>query len=99
MSVHPDYPDPSLIPGDLPFEHVCEVCKKTESLSSDAAYAAGWDYPPEMGEWGVISVRTCDRCRMTDTVWWAMIHWKKTLDDLTPEQRKTVARILNEVPD
>lgn len=36
---------------------------------------------------------------MADTVWWAMTTGKKTLDDLTPPQPQTVARILNEAPD
>lgn len=99
MSVHPGYPDPSLIPDDVTFDHTCEVCGKTESLTSPEAYDAGWDYPPEMGDWGIVSPRTCQDCGMTDTVWWAMTTGKKGLDDLSPEQRKVVARILNEAPD
>lgn len=82
-----------------PFEHVCEVCGRTETLTADEAYQAGWDYPPHMGEWGVISSRTCDKCLMKDTLWWAVSMHGKTFDDLTPEQLKTAARIRNEVPD
>jgi hypothetical protein len=41
MTVHPDYPDPRLIPDDVPFEHLCEVCGRTESLTSTEAYTAG----------------------------------------------------------
>ena len=36
---------------------------------------------------------------MDATVWWTMNAGKKTVDDLTPEQMETVARILNEMPD
>ena len=99
MTVHPDYPDPRMIPDDVPFEHVCEVCGKTEMLTSTEAYSAGWDYPPQMYQWGAVSPRTCQHCGMDATVWWALSVGKKTADDLTPEQRRTVARILNELPD
>lgn len=99
MTVHPDYPDPRRIPDDVPYEHICEVCGTTESLTSAQAYLAGWDYPPQMGAWGIVSPRTCDRCGIDDTVWWTLAAGKKTVDDLTPAQRQTVARILNEMPD
>ncbi|AWT25198.1 hypothetical protein Csp1_03740 [Corynebacterium provencense] len=99
MTVHPDYPDPRMIPDDVPFEHVCEVCGKTESLTSTEAYAAGWDYPPQMYQWGVVSPRTCGRCGMDATVWWALMADRKQLEDLTPEQLATVDRIRNEIPD
>ena len=98
MTVHPEYPDPCQIPADVPFDHICEVCGKTESLTSAEAYNAGWDYPPQMGEWGVVSPRTCQRCGMDATVWWALTTDKKTVADLTPEQLATVARIRDEMP-
>jgi len=98
MTVHPEYPDPRLIPADVPFDHICEVCGKTESLTPAQAYDAGWDYPPQMGEWGVVSPRTCQRCGMDATVWWALTTDKKTVSDLTPEQLATVARIRDEMP-
>lgn len=82
-----------------PFEHICEVCGKTATMTSRQAFQAGWDYPPDMGEWGVISPRTCERCGMDATVWWAITMDKLTIDDLSPDQLQTVARIRNEVPD
>jgi hypothetical protein len=81
------------------FEHVCEVCGKTAILTSGEAYWSGWDYPPEMGVFGVISPRTCERCGLDATVWWALQMNKLTLDDLTPDQLQTIARIRNEIPD
>ena len=29
--------------------HICEVCGKTEILTSEESFNAGWDYPPRMG--------------------------------------------------
>lgn len=99
MTVHPEYPDPRLIPADVPFDHICEVCGKTESLTSGEAYSSGWDYPPQMGRWGAVSPRTCGLCAMDATVWWALMADHKRVSDLTAEQLATVARIRDEVPD
>jgi 5-methylcytosine-specific restriction endonuclease McrA len=52
-----------------------------------------------MYQWGAVSPRTCEHCGIDKTVWWALTAGKRTVDDLTPEQRKTVARILNELSD
>lgn len=54
------------------FEDRCEVCETTELLTPEEAYQAGWDYPPKMGEWGVISPRTCGGCGIDRTLWWAL---------------------------
>ncbi|MGP9723114.1 hypothetical protein ACT3SZ_03730 [Corynebacterium sp. AOP40-9SA-29] len=99
MSVHPDYPDPRLIPADVPFNHACEACGKTESLTSSEAHDAGWDYPPQMDAWGVVSPRTCGHCGIDATVWWALMTDRKQMEDLTPKQLATVARIRDEIPD
>lgn len=99
MSVHPEYPDPHQIPADVRFQHVCEVCGKTAMLTSGEAYWSGWDYPPEMGVWGAVSPRTCGRCGIDATVWWALMMDHKTADDLTPKQWAAVAKIHDEMPD
>ena len=85
--------------GTEPFEHLCEVCGTTELLSSDQAHQDGWDYPPIMGKWGVVSSRTCPDCPMTETLWWAL--QQNELDAQDPmswpeRRRKTLARILSE---
>lgn len=59
-------PDPGS-PGA--FEHWCEVCGRTELLTSEEAYRAGWDFPPKFGAWGVVSPRTCNTCPNERTVW------------------------------
>jgi len=81
-----------------PFLHWCESCGCKESLTSDDAYEVGWDFPPRMGTWGVVSPRTCPKCPMRQTAWWAMAVEKRGFDDLTPRELKAVGRILEEVP-
>ena len=76
--------------------HICEVCGKTEVLDSDEAYRLGWDYPPNMGAFGVVSPRTCGSCGIQDTLWWALQVEKKQVGELTDSQRETLMRILGE---
>lgn len=72
----------------------CEVCGKTEELTQLEAFEAGWDYPPFIGEWGVVSPRTCGSCTMLDTAWWALI----TGQELTEKQRLFAERVSRETP-
>ena len=77
--------------------HVCEVCGKTKSMTPEQAFNEGWDYPPRMGAFGVLSPRTCGDCTIEGTLWMAVQSEKiKTLEDMTPEQRVVLARIQNE---
>lgn len=78
------------------FEHWCEVCGKTEVLPSEEAYRTRWDFPPRMGQWGVISPRTCRTCPMNRTVWWAMAMDGYDAKQLGPAQREVAARIMAE---
>ena len=84
-------------PADA-FVHWCESCGREELLSARDAYQAGWDFPPNMGAWGVISPRTCPDCTIEKTVWWAITIEKHSIDDMAPRQLKIVGRILEEVP-
>lgn len=54
------------------FLHICEVCGKRAILGPEEAYAEGWDYPPMMYDFKVVSPRTCDTCSITETAWWQM---------------------------
>ena len=54
------------------FRHICEVCDVDEILTPEAAFKSGWDYPPKMGQFGVISPRTCGHCSINETLWWAL---------------------------
>lgn len=80
----------------MKLRHICENCGKTEDLTSEEGFDAGWDYPPRMGSFGIISPRTCGDCGIQTTVWWALVTEKKEVKDLTPEQMATVVRIQNE---
>lgn len=75
------------------FVHICEVCNKTEQLTSVQAHQQGWDYPPKMGAFGVVSMRTCPNCPMIQTAWWAIAVENKKFEELTPQQQVTVLRI------
>ncbi|SHP29322.1 Uncharacterised protein [Mycobacteroides abscessus subsp. abscessus] len=76
--------------------HACEVCGKTEILTPTEAHRAGWDYPPKMGRFGVISPRTCPDCPMSETVWAALTLNGRSQEELTEAQLDVVARILAE---
>lgn len=78
------------------FHHICEVCGRTEVLTPNVAFAAGWDYPPRMGAFGVISPRVCPSCPITDTIWWLLAMEGRSEDALTDRQREVVARIQGE---
>lgn len=76
--------------------HICESCGRTEVLDDEQAFRDGWDYPPRMGTFGVISPRTCPNCPTDTTVWWAIAMEHTTAEDLTEHQRAVVERILGE---
>jgi len=84
--------------GEWVFLHWCEVCGKRELLSSAEAYEAGWDFPPRMGAWGVISPRTCPNCTIEKTLWWALAMEKAEPKDLKEHQRAVFEPIVGEVP-
>jgi hypothetical protein len=79
----------------MQLRHICEVCGRDEVLDCDAAYRLGWDYPPRMGRFGVVSPRTCPHCAV-GTVWWAMVVEGYVPQMLSVEQRETITRILAE---
>jgi len=76
--------------------HICEVCDAEVLLTPDEGHEAGWDYPPKMGVFGVVSPRTCPNCSMAHTLWWAVAVDGFTVDMLTPRQVATLARIHGE---
>lgn len=51
--------------SDPLYRHVCEVCGKTEDLTSEQGFEQGWDYPPRMGIFGVVSPRPAATARST----------------------------------
>lgn len=77
----------------MSLRHMCEVCGVEEVLTPDEAYAAGWDYPPRQGRFGVIGPRVCPGCPSTATVWWALTCDGYTQEMLSDRQRDVIARI------
>lgn len=78
------------------FWHVCEVCGKTELLTPEEAFEQGWDYPPRMGTFGVLSPRTCGSCAMVDTLYWKLVTGGLSTQNLDERQRETLLRIQGE---
>ncbi|MEP9394364.1 hypothetical protein ABLE94_19210 [Gordonia sp. VNK1] len=76
--------------------HVCEVCGVEAVLTATEAFESGWDYPPRIGQFGVVGPRTCGSCPMSETVWAALVLRGTSADKLTDAQRDVVARILAE---
>lgn len=78
-----------------PFWHYCEVCGKKEYITVQQAYDTGWDYPPDMGSFGLLGPRTCGECLLNDTLYWRVNTEKKVPipvvveEILTPEERIT----------
>lgn len=77
-------------------KHICEVCGKDEELTPEQSFEAGWDYPPRMGQFGIVSARTCGNCSINGTLWWALAIDKVDAKDLTESQLNTLDRILAE---
>ena len=52
------------------YKYVCEVCGKQSIYDNpEDAVNEGWDIPPFIGMYGVISPRTCPDCTVENTVW------------------------------
>ena len=76
--------------------HICEVCGKTEVLTPEEAFHEGWDYPPRIGGFGIVGPRTCGDCPINLTVWWALVSEKKSVSELSQQQKETIKRIQGE---
>lgn len=81
---------------EIRFEHICEVCGRREVLTPEEAFQAGWDYPPHIGSFGIISPRTCPTCSMMETAWAALVLEHKMPSELTVDQWETIQRINDE---
>lgn len=79
-----------------PFSHKCEVCNKEEILTPEEAFEQGWDYPPKMGTFGIVSPRTCGDCGIESTVWWEITVNHTPVENLAPNHRRTLESIIQE---
>ncbi|WP_353892908.1 hypothetical protein PRVXH_002298 [Proteinivorax hydrogeniformans] len=75
---------------------VCEACGQKMIMTPAEGYKAGWDYPPYMYPFSVISPRTCNKCGIEKTVWWEICMKHKTFEELTDSQKETIERIYRE---
>ena len=82
--------------SEFAFYHECEVCKLRLLLTPEIAYQGGWDYPPRMGEWGIVSPRTCGNCGIEKTVYWKLAVEKVSINDLSEEDYQTALRMTQE---
>ncbi len=78
------------------FWHYCETCGKKELLTADEAFERGWDYPPKIGKFRLLSPRTCGECTIENTLWFKLICGNVNWDELTDSEKETLERIRNE---
>ena len=74
--------------------YLCEVCDRTETLTEEEAYQNGWDYPPFIGLWGVVSPRTCPECGIEGTAYWHIL--REGTENIPPHHLVTIKRIMEE---
>ncbi|AKP67458.1 hypothetical protein [Companilactobacillus ginsenosidimutans] len=75
--------------------YICEVCGAVRRYKTvQEAYDDGWDYPPKMGVWGVVSPRKCGNCGITETAYWKLATGVNPV--LTEHEKKTIERIIGE---
>lgn len=82
-----------------PFWHYCEVCGRKEFITAEDAFNSGWDYPPKIGMFGLLSPRTCGDCNMQQTLWWKVNQQSIPIvidGELNEKERETWERIKNE---
>jgi hypothetical protein len=72
----------------------CEVCGKEQDLTEHEAFKAGWDYPPFIGIWGVLSPRTCGDCGIEQTAYWHVL--TQGTEDIPENHMKTIQRVVAE---
>ena len=76
--------------------YTCEICGKTAVMTAEEAYREGWDYPPYIGDYGVVGPRTCPDCPMMETAWAALTLENKEFTELSDKQKETIRRIQGE---
>lgn len=65
-------------------------------MTPDEAFELGWDYPPKMGSFGVVSPRTCGNCGIYKTLWAELMLNGVAPSDLDKHHKETLERILME---
>lgn len=78
------------------FRHWCEVCGVAAVLTPLEVFNAGWDAPPSIGAFGVLSPRTCGGCSIERTLWFRLINKQLDPDALSAHDRAVLAHIAAE---
>ena len=73
---------------------VCEVCGLDLLLTDRIAFESGWDYPPFLGAWGIVSPRTCGNCGIEGTAWYALAVLGQNVKTVSDKHYATLERIL-----
>lgn len=84
------------IAAGIKYLHICEACGKEEYLSAQEGFDSGWDYPPRMGEFGIISPRTCGNCTINKTLWFRLAVGQTRIEELSEKDLEVYDRIINE---
>lgn len=82
-----------------PFWHCCEVCGTKVYCTAQEAFDAGWNYPPQIGSFGLLGPRTCGKCSMTGTLFFKVHQQEIPIvieRTLTEKELQTWQRIKNE---
>lgn len=78
-------------------KYLCETCGREDELTEAEAYRIGWDYPPFIGVWGIVSPRTCPNCLIDTTAYWFLMNRKAEDPEPIPERHmNTLKRIMAE---
>lgn len=83
-------------PANDLLRHICENCGLEETLSPEEGYKKGWDYPPKMGQFKIVSPRTCGNCTIDTTLWWQLTVLHIPVSELNDRHKATLERILSE---
>lgn len=46
------------------------MCGKKRFMTAKEAFSNGWDYPPDIGCFGLLGPRKCGDCLLKDTLFW-----------------------------
>lgn len=77
----------------IKYKYICESCGKEQIYDiPEDAYKDGWDIPPYIGSYGVLSPRTCPDCTIDKTVWWKLQY----SDNLNSHDIQVIERIKRE---
>lgn len=87
-----------------PFWHYCEVCGTKAYITAKQAFNSGWDYPPNIGFFGLLGPRTCGKCALTDTLFWKVNNEKKVplpvvIEGMLTEEEKIIWRRIKAEPE